>query len=96
MRFQKIIALIAVCSILCAFGNSDSNTILENYLDTIHFSPEINKLMLDQMAAGEYRMTVDNYEEMLDGMRAFSDEIVNELVVPYEEQGLFNYAEPES
>lgn len=35
MRFQKIIALIAVCSILCAFGNSDSNTILENYLDTI-------------------------------------------------------------
>ena len=71
-------------------------TNLENYLDTIHFSPEINKLMLDQMAAGEYRMTVDNYEEMLDGMRAFSDEIVNELVVPYEEQGLFNYAEPES
>ncbi len=68
-------------------------TNLENYLDTIHFSPDINKLMLDQMVAGEYRMTSENYEEMLDDMKAFSDKIVNELVIPYEEQGLFNYQE---
>ena len=68
-------------------------TNLENYLDTIHFSPDINKLMLDQMVAGEYRMTKENYEEMLDDMKAFSDEIVNELVIPYEEQGLFKYQE---
>jgi hypothetical protein len=26
-------------------------------------------------------------------MKAFSDKIVNELVIPYEEQGLFNYQE---
>ena len=77
--------------IYCFQNEPEVITNLENYLDTIHFSPEINKLMLDQMKAGEYRMTEDNYEKMLDEMSAFSDKIVTELVVPYEEQGLFNY-----
>ncbi len=79
--------------VYCFQNEPEVITNLENYLDTIHFSPEINKLMLDQMVDGEYEMTPDNYEQMLDDMRAFSDKIVNELVVPYEEQGLFNYEE---
>jgi hypothetical protein len=60
-------------------------------MDSIHFSPEINKLMLDQMIKGEYEMTLDNYEEVLDGVKEFSDKIVNELIVPYEEQDMLTY-----
>ena len=71
----------------------DVITNLENYLDTIHFSPDINKLMLDQMVLGEYRLTLDNYVDKFDDMKKFSQKIVNELVIPYEEQDLFNYAE---
>ncbi|WP_026524517.1 hypothetical protein [Butyrivibrio sp. MB2005] len=75
------------------FFQNDSEVItnLENYLDTIHFSPEINKRMLDKMAADEDRLTIDNYEDKLDEMKEFSDKIVNELVIPYEEQEKFNY-----
>ena len=66
-------------------------TNLENYMDSIHFSPEINRLMLDQMIAGEYEMTLDNYEEILNGVKEFSDSAVNELIVPYEEQDKLTY-----
>lgn len=69
-------------------------TNLENYLDSIHFSPEINKLMLDQMVRGEYRLTTENYEEELDKMKDFTEEIVNELIKPYEEQDLLTYEQP--
>ena len=60
-------------------------------MDSIHFSPEINTWMLDQMVSGNYLLTEDNYEEKLDEMSAFSDEIVNSLIKPYEEQNLLTY-----
>ena len=60
-------------------------------MDAIHFSPEINRFMLDQMIAGEYEMTLDNYEEILDGVKEFSDSVVNELIIPYEEQDKLTY-----
>lgn len=77
--------------IFCFQNEPDVITDLYNYMDSIHFSPEINKLMLDQMINGEYEMTLDNYEEVLDGVKAFSDKIVNELIVPYEEQDMLTY-----
>lgn len=77
--------------IFCFQNEPDVITNLYNYMDSIHFSPEINKLMLDQMINGEYEMTLDNYEEVLDGVKEFSDKIVNELIVPYEEQDMLTY-----
>lgn len=77
--------------IFCFQNEPDVITNLYNYMDSIHFSPEINKLMLDQMIKGEYEMTLDNYEEVLDGVKEFSDKIVNELIVPYEEQDMLTY-----
>ena len=77
--------------IFCFQNEPDVITDLYNYMDSIHFSPEINKLMLDQMIKGEYEMTLDNYEEVLDGVKEFSDKIVNELIVPYEEQDMLTY-----
>ena len=79
--------------IYCFQNEPEVITNLENYLDSIHFSPEINKLMLDQMINGEYEMTLSNYEETLDNMKDFSDKIVNELIKPYEENDLLTYEE---
>ena len=60
-------------------------------MDSLHFSPDINKLMLDKMVSGEGEMTLDNYEEVLDGVKDFSDKIVKELIVPYEEKDMLTY-----
>ncbi len=79
--------------VFCFQNEPDVITNLDNYLDSIHFSPEINKLMLDQMVEGKYELTKDNYVEKLDEMKAFSDKIVNELIIPYEEQDLLTYEE---
>lgn len=71
--------------------NEDIITNLELYLDSLHFSPEINQFMCEEMAAGNDQLTLDNYEEVLDNMSDFVDTIVNELIVPYEEQDLLTY-----
>ncbi len=77
--------------IFCFQNEPEVTTNLDNYMDTIHFSPEINRLMLDQIINGEYEMTLDNYEEVLDGVKAFSDEVQSTYIVPYEEQDLMNH-----
>ena len=79
--------------VFCFQAQEEVATNLEIYMDTLHFAPEINKLMLDEMIAGENEMTLENYEEVIGGVRDFSDKVVNEYIVPYEEKGLLNYAE---
>lgn len=76
--------------IFCFQNDREVATNLDNYMDTIHFSPEINRRMLDKMIAGEDEMTLENYEEILDGVAQFSEDVVNELIIPYEEQGLLH------
>ena len=46
--------------------------------------------MLDKIISGEDEMTLDNYEEILDGVSQFSDDVVTEYIIPYEEQGLLH------
>ena len=77
--------------IFCFQNEPEVTTNLNNYMDTIHFSPEINRLMLDQIIAGEYEMTLDNYEEVIDSVKDFSDKVQNEYIKSYEEQDLLNY-----
>lgn len=79
--------------VFCFQAQEDVATNLEIYMDTLHFAPEINKLMLDKMIAGENEMTLENYVEVIEGVRDFSDKVVNEYIIPYEEKGLLNYAE---
>ncbi len=77
--------------IFCFQNEPDIATDLYKYMDSIHFSPEVNRLMLDQMIAGEYEMNIDNYEDILEGVRDFSDKVVNEYIIPYEEQDMLTY-----
>ena len=51
-------------------------TNLDNYMDMIHFSKDINYWVYDQIAKGEGQLTMDNYEEKLEGMRTMSQELV--------------------
>ena len=77
--------------VFCFQNEPEVTTDLNNYMDTLHFSPEINRLMLDQMIAGENEMTLDNYEAVIDGLKSFSDEVQAEYIRAYEEQDLLNY-----
>ena len=56
---------------------------LDNYMDMIHYSPEINQYMLEQMAAGNNRVTSENREEKIAGMRRLADYISRDRIFYY-------------
>lgn len=61
-------------------------TDLENYMDILHFSPDINHYICDSMINGKHQINESNYKENISEMRKLSYEIVNELIKPYEDQ----------
>ncbi|MCM1135115.1 MAG: SGNH/GDSL hydrolase family protein [Clostridium sp.] len=61
-------------------------TDLENYMDIIHFSPEINHYICDSLISGEHQVNKDNYKAAIKNMRELSYEIVEKLVLPYEDR----------
>ena len=81
--------------VFCFQDEEEVTTNLDNYMDTIHFSPEINKLMLDKIVAGENELTLQNYEQKLNELSDFTDRVVNEYIIPYEKDGLLNYESEE-
>lgn len=56
---------------------------LDNYMDMIHYSPAVNQYMLEQMYAGEGRVTADNWEDVVVGMRELTQRIQDELIYRY-------------
>lgn len=56
---------------------------LDNYMDMVHYSPEINQYMLEQLTAGNNRVTAGNREETLAGMRRLADYISQERIFYY-------------
>ncbi len=56
---------------------------LDNYMDMIHYSPEVNQFMLEQMQAGNYRLTEENWEETLADMRELARSIHEEEIYRY-------------
>lgn len=67
-------------------------TNLENYMDTLHFSPEINKYMANQIIEGNDPVTLANYKATIAGMRTLAYRITKELILPYEEQIQIDYS----
>lgn len=59
-------------------------TNLNNYMDTVHFSEDINQYICNSLMEDNYRVTEENYKEVIEDMRSLAYEIVNELVIPYE------------
>lgn len=58
-------------------------TDLNLYMDTIHFSKEVNHEICNRLIAGKDRLTFANYRERLAHMRELSDRIVNEDILEY-------------
>jgi len=63
----------------------DVITNLDNYMDTIHFSKEINHYICDNLIDGVDRITTDNVDELLSGMYDLSEEIENNYIHEYYE-----------
>ncbi|MCR4651059.1 MAG: SGNH/GDSL hydrolase family protein [Lachnospiraceae bacterium] len=56
-----------------------------NYMDTLHFSPEINRYMVDRMSRGEMEVDTANISEEIEKLRQMAYEIPEELIKPYED-----------
>ena len=56
---------------------------LDYYMDMIHYSPDINQVMLERMAAGKNRVTKENLQEVLESMRALTVKISEEEIYRY-------------
>lgn len=55
-------------------------TNLDNYMDAVHFSMEISRNMVEWMKDGEYRLTLQNYQEEIGKMRKLSEKIEEEYM----------------
>ncbi len=56
---------------------------LDNYMDMVHYSPEINQYMLERMTAGGNVITGENREEALADMRRLAESISREKIFYY-------------
>jgi len=56
---------------------------LDNYMDMIHYSPEINQYMLECVVADENRVTMGNVRNVLENMCLFTEHIFKEEIYRY-------------
>ena len=63
--------------------DTDIITDLDNYMDTIHFSKDINHFVCDSLIEGRDEITEDNIDEVLTGMYELSEEIENRYILEY-------------
>ena len=61
-------------------------TNLENYMDILHFSPEINHYICESLIGGKHRISQENYVQNIREMRDLAYETVEKLVLPYEDR----------
>ncbi len=82
---QAVETLLGYDNVEIYFYQDEEETItdLDNYMDMIHFSKDINYAVYDKLVNGEDRLTKENYEEKLDGMYALSQRIVMEDILKY-------------
>ena len=82
---QAIKTLLAYDNVEIYFYQDDKDTItnLDNYMDMIHFSKDINHQIYEKLAKGEGRLTLENYEKRLDEMYVLSEEIVKTEILRY-------------
>lgn len=56
---------------------------LDNYMDMIHYSPEVSQSMLEKMAAGENKIAPEDCRETLDAIRELAFRITQEDIYRY-------------
>ena len=66
-------------------------TDLDNYMDVLHFSPQINERIVEMLTDGEYEIKSTDTQKMYDECIEFGYRAVNELIVPYEDEIKVDY-----
>lgn len=64
---------------------------LDNYMDTVHFKPEINKVIVDALASDQDRVTIEDYQNAIEKTRLMSEQLQGTIIHRLEGQGLFQY-----
>lgn len=82
---QMIAALLQYDNVEIYYYQDEEEIItnLDNYMDMIHFSKDINKLICDKIITGESLLTTENYKERLQNMYELSERIVNDDIKTY-------------
>ena len=82
---QAVKALLEYDNAEVYFYQDDKDVItnLDNYMDIVHFSKDINYYIYDKLVREEERLTKENYEERLNGMYELSQEIVDDIITEY-------------
>lgn len=82
---QAIAALLEYDNVEIYYYQDEEEIItnLDNYMDMIHFSKDINQYICESLITGENRLTKDNYEERIENMRSLAKQIVEENILEY-------------
>lgn len=82
---QTLPALLSCDNVEVYYFQSDKEIVcnLDNYMDMIHYSPDINRYMFEQLDGEKYRVTQENYREKIAGMRALAKEITEKYIYEY-------------
>lgn len=65
--------------------DEDIVTDLENYMDVVHFSPDINYEIVQRIADESNVISPEGIDTVFDNCRDYAYRAVNELIVPYED-----------
>ena len=69
----------------CFINDREIVTNLNNYMDLLHFSADVNAYICNSLIEDNHKVTKDNYKEVIEDMRTFSYQVTEELVIPYED-----------
>ena len=56
---------------------------LNLYMDLIHYHPDVNKSLVDLIPGNEYKVTLENKQEILENMKILVDKCINEYAKEY-------------
>ncbi len=70
----------------CFINDREIVTNLNNYMDLLHFSADVNAYICNSLIEDNHKVTKDNYKEVIEDMRTFSYQVTEELVIPYEDR----------
>ena len=66
-------------SFYCFMQDTEVTEDLSLFMDSIHFSPDINNRMYEQIKAGEYELTADNIDTVFKDLSRYTEKKVPEL-----------------
>lgn len=86
--FERVITQLLECPNVNLYSYMDLEEVtnLDNYMDMIHYRPEINQKILELLVAGEGEVTRENKAQIVDKMIEFTDRISREEIYRYYER----------